>query len=195
MPFGFGGPQFDIDDAKIASWVGDGTYGTALDVYSVQMVGAQVQTRSGTLSGDGRITDAAAKPISAQVMLRFGGMNLEVLGIITGRTYNDSGSTPNRHRHFRVFGGKKFPYWGLAGKVEASATDGDSHIFIPKCKCMEGFEVRFEEENYVIPELTCMALPDDNYTDVDEDAVLVDFIEHETAVAVALPPVGFPEAA
>ena len=34
--FSFGGPQYDVDDVKIAVNNGDGTFGTLIDVPSVE---------------------------------------------------------------------------------------------------------------------------------------------------------------
>lgn len=190
--FGFGAPQFDLDDAKIAIWNGDGTYGTALDVPSVQIVGGAIQNRQGTLSGDGYITATAAKIQAAQVQFRFGGLSQEVLEIVTGKAVESSGTTPNRIKYTRWGGGQPMPYFSLCARTLAAEGTGDTHIFFPKLKAMDGFEIRFEEEAFSIPEISCMSLPDSNWTTGGRPLLAV-LVEHETAVAVVIPPANIPQ--
>lgn len=171
MPnFGLGGPSFGLRDVKVAVWNGDGTYGVLVDVPSVQLFSENLQTVNAQLEGDDVITDIHAKAISGQVKVRFGSVALEVLEVITGRTILSTGVTPNRVDRLN-FTGTNFEWFGICGRAESTGQDGDTHLFIPKCKVLEGFEVKFEYGQYTIPELTLMCVPDDQYTINGEDEV------------------------
>lgn len=180
--FQIGSPQFGIRDCKIATNNLNGTFSTAIDVPSIQLLRTTVNTVSAELEGDDIITATHAKPISAQIVFRFGSIDLRVLNIITGKAYSSSGSTPNIVNRVK-YGQDNYPYFAICGKAEAVEGGGDTHIFIPKVKIMEGFELVMEYGNFSIPELTCMGVYDPDYT------AIVEVIMHETAAAVAIPPV------
>jgi len=176
--FDAGGPQFGLDDAKIAVWNGDGTYGTAVDVPSVQMMDVQYQTVNGQLEGDDIITDTHAKARSAQVRIRFGSVSFPVLAVLTGvPTVSSPGARTQR------FGKINFPYFGLCGRALSTRDGGDTHLFVPQCKIMEGFTVSFQYGQYAIPEITCMAVYDTTFQDIYRS------VEHDVAQAVTVPPV------
>lgn len=170
MPdFGIGGPNFGLRDGKVATWNGDGTYGTNVDIPSIQLLGISIQTTNAQLEGDDVITDVHAKAISGQFRLRFGGkISQAVMEILTGRTRESSGVTPNRVSRIK-YTGLNFPWVGACGRADATNGAGDTHTWIPKFKITEGFEAVYEYGNYSIPELTCMAVPDDQYTTTGEN--------------------------
>lgn len=184
--FGIGGPQFGIRDAKVAENNGDGTFGEMQDVPSVQLLGVQLNTVNATLEGDDTETDTHAKAVSANMTIRFGSISLEVLEIITGKELMESGDTPNRVRAM-TFDGLNFPYFAVCGKTEATSGGGDTHMFVPRVKIMEGFQVQMQYGQYVIPELTAKATRDSEFTAAPN--VIFIPIEHETAAEVAIPPV------
>jgi hypothetical protein len=188
MPlFTFGGPQFGLKDAKVATNLLNGSYGTNYDVPSVQLLSAQLNTTTAQLEGDDEITATAAKTISATVTLRFGSVPFEVFATLTGQTIESTATPGNRRR--MSFSGRKMPYFGVCGKSEAAESDGETHMFIPKCKITEGFEIRFEYGAFSIPELSCMAVVDPNFTDPDGNNEIIQLLEYDESIAVALPPV------
>lgn len=175
--FDKGGPQFGLDDVKIADWVGDGTYGTAVDVPSVQMYEAQTQTTNAQLEGDDIITDSHARARSAQVRIRFGSISFAALEVLLGVNQVVSSTV----RTLKI-GNINFPYFGICGRALSTRDAGDTHIFIPQCKIMEGFTLTMQYGQYVIPEITCMAVYDTTYQYISA------LVEHDTAVAVTIPP-------
>lgn len=162
VDFGLAGVTFGLEDVKVGVWNGDGTYGTAVDVPSVQALVTALQTVNGRLEGDDIITAVHSKVISGTVTLRFGSVSQAVLEVLTGRTIETHGTTPNQIKRIRFTEGG-FPYFGLCGKADAVEGEGVKHTFIPKCKIMEGFEARYEYGQWAIPELTCECLIDDTY--------------------------------
>lgn len=177
----FGAPTFGIADLKIAVWNGTGSYGTALDVPSVQLLDVGPETVSAELEGDDRITATHAQIISSTLTFRFGSVDLDVIELLTGTTITDYGTTPNRIRNLPI-DNLNFPYIGLVGKAVAVEGIGDLHIYVRKCKVLEGFNIRQEYGNFAIPELTLKAVADGTNR-------ILEFIEHETAAAVVIPPV------
>jgi hypothetical protein len=186
MPFDIGGPQFGLRDAKIAVHNGDGSYGTLVDVYSVQLYSAQIQTTTAELTGDDSITAVHATGRSAQVQLRFGSVQLGVLEILTGQTLSSSGSSPNIRREM-IFDNFDFPYFGIAGKAVASEGAGaETHLVLPKVKITDGFQVNFEYGSFAIPEVTAMAVTDPDYTDLAN--AIAHIVQYESSTDVAIPP-------
>lgn len=178
----FAGPEFGLNDVKIAPWVIGDTYSTAVDVPSVQVLDVQIQTVNGELTGDDAITDSHAIAISAQVKLRFGSLSLEALEVITGNDYNNSGTTPNQIYALTI-DNLTFPYFGIAGTALSTQDGGDTTLWIPKAKVMEGFNVGMQYGQYVIPELTVKAVITTTYG-------LLKILKHETAAAITIPPSG-----
>ncbi len=179
----FAGPEFGLDDVKIASWNTDGTYDSAVDVPSVQMYGISVQTVNAQLEGDDTITDTHAIAISSEVKLRFGSIPFDALQVLLGISYiqSSTGGVTDRVRTLKI-GNIKFPYFGIVGKAYSTQDGGDTQIFVPKVKIMSGFEIGMQYGQYVIPELTCMAVRSELY-----DSIVIP-VKHEQAVAVTIPP-------
>jgi hypothetical protein len=182
--FSQGGPQFGVNDVKIGAWNGDGSYGTMTDVPSVRSIEVQFQTVNGMLEGDDAITAAAAYITSAQVRFQMGSVKPEVLEVLMQANLESSGGT----RQLRI-GSDIMQYFGLVAKANAGEGAGDTHIFLPKLKVMEGFSVRFEYGQFATPELVCTALVDANFTDAGGRSLIGYFIDHDTAADIAtLPP-------
>lgn len=169
--------KFGIVDAKIASWTAAQTWGTPYDLDGVQMMTVDVNTVSGVLEGDDEIKDAHAKIISANVRVRFAFASMQVYNILTGQAYTDSGSVETM-----TLAPGNMRYFGICGRLDHTDGVGDAHLFLGKCKVMEGFTLGGEYGRYVTPELNCLAL--------NEGVVYGVFrvIEHDTAQAVTIPP-------
>lgn len=189
MPlFETGQVTFGLNDCKIAVWNGDGTYGAAVDVPSVQQVTITLQFSSAQLTGDDKITATASRAIGGAGSVRWGSISLAVLEVLLGGTTTSSIASPNNVRNFRVAGGGATQYFGLVGR--ALADDGqDSHVFIPQARITGDLNmVNFAYGEFTIPqaEFTMVA---------DETWGVINVTTHETAAAIAIPPVSIPEIA
>lgn len=171
--------KFGLNDCKIATWTAVESYGAAVDVPSIQLMGVEYNTESGQLEGDDIITDAHAKVQSMTCRIRFGFKDLDVIAVLTGVTVTDSTTVSESF----IMGRQNMPYFAMCGRVDSTEGGGDMHIFIPKCKLMEGFGLSLEKGRYITPEITALA--------VYEGATygMSKVIEHGTAADVVIPPV------
>lgn len=158
-----GGPSFGLRTVKAGKWVGDGTYSNQIVIPAVQLIGIKMRTSKGELEGDDAIVARHARAIAGSGSLRFGSVSLPVLELITGRSLQSAGSTPNRKKRIRITGGQDFPYFGLCGKA-SSDVGGDIHVFIAKAKIADDFDVfQLEYDKFSIPEVPFEALADAVY--------------------------------
>lgn len=169
--------SFGLNDCKVAVWNSAENYGTAVDVESIQLFGLDLQTISGELTGDDIIVDTHAQIISASVRIRFGFKTLDVIEVLSGVTVTDSSPTSKSI----TFGRDNMPYFAMAGKISHTEGDGDLHVFIPKCKLMDGLSFSSEYGQYMTQEI--------NATAVYEGATygIARLIPHATAAAVTIP--------
>lgn len=180
-----GQPSFGLNDAKIADWVGDGTYGTAVDVPSVQMLGVTLRFSSAELTGDDKITATAARPIGGSCRLRYGSISLAMLEVMLGGATTSSVASPNSVRNYRVDGGGTNPYFGIAGK--ALAESGDTHVFAPQVKITGDMPIAMLEYGaFAIPEVEATLVADETWG-------VLSITQYETATAVTIPPSNIPE--
>jgi len=175
----YGAPQFGLNDVKVAAYTATNTYGTEVDVPSVQLMSVTMQVVSAQLEGDDEITDTASNAIGAQIQLRFGSLSIGALEVILGIDSVPSGST---YDHLQIGGGDTMPYFGMCGKINATQGSGDTHVFIPKCKIMSAVTlITAEYGRYTIPEMTVQAVTDATYD-------IINIIEDAAAQSVAIPP-------
>jgi hypothetical protein len=178
----FGAPTFGLNDVKIATWNSTNSYGTAVDVPSVQLMGAIMRVVTAQLEGDDKITATASRAIGGQSQIRFGSVSIAALEVMIGNSSTASGSTPNQQDHLKISGGDNMPYFGICGKALAEEGSGDLHVFLPKVKITSDVTLAsLEYGNFAIPELTVEAVDDATYG-------IINLVEHETAAAVAIPP-------
>lgn len=168
---------FGIRDCKIAAWNNPENYGIEYDLDAISMMSVALNTISGTLEGDDEIKDVHAKVISATVRCRFAFTDLNVYATLTGGTVVDSPTVDRL-----AFDTSNLPYFALCAKIDHTSGLGDTHIFIPKMKVTEGFEISAEYGRYSTPELTMTAVREGSLWKV------VNVLEHATAQAVTIPP-------
>lgn len=175
----FGAPQFGLEDVKIATWNSVDSYGTAVDVPSVQLMGTVMQTVSAQLEGDDKITDSHAQIIGGQLRLRFGSVSMAALEVLLGLTSTASDSDQD---HLQLSGGDDMPYFGICGKISATQGAGDMHVFLPMCKIMEDVTLaQAEYGQYIIPEVAAQAVDCATYG-------VINLIEHAADTAITIPP-------
>ena len=179
----YGAPQFGLEDVKIATWNSAGSFGTAVDVPSVQLMGAILQIISAQLEGDDAITATASRAIGGEVRLRFGSVSVAALEILLGNTATSSVASPNEVKQLKLSGGDNMPYFGIVGRALAEEGIGDFQVFFPKVRVTSDITLAtMEYGSFVIPELTAQAVEDATYG-------IVSVIEHQAPTAIVIPPV------
>lgn len=175
----YGAPQFGLNDVKIATWNSTGSYGTAVDVPSVQMLNTTLQTVSEILEGDDAETDAASILTAIESTLRYGSVSLAVLEVVLGIASTTDGST---YDNLAAEGGEALPYFGLCGKINSTQGNGDLHMFIPKMKIMSNVDlVNAEYGRHIISNATYRGIKDATYG-------VFQIVPHASPTAVAIPP-------
>lgn len=184
MPFDQGSPQFGLNDGKIATWssvAGVSTYtpSTGTDIMSIQMGNVAMEIISAILTGDDRQTAIAASAIGGTIQMRWGGLNLDMLAILLGKTVTSS--SPSSTKHLMIAGGQKMPYVGIILKA-LSAETGDTWLWIPKAKVLSGFTLaQMEYGAFTIPEVTMQIVDDDDWG-------AINIITHPTDVPITVFP-------
>lgn len=171
--------KFGLNDCKVAPWNGVESYGTAVDVESVQMFGFELQTESGELEGDDITTDVHAKIQSANVRFRFAFKDLAVLAVLTGVSHVES-----PYNESMKFGRDNMPYFAVCGRADATSGGGDTQVFVPKCKLLDAFSLGFEKGSYVTPEIAGKAVYEGSTYGIGK------IINNATAQNVTIPPTG-----
>lgn len=179
----FGSPQFGLSDVKVAKNNLDGSFGAAVDVPSVQLLGLQLQTTNAELTGDDIITAVHSKIIGGQATIRWGSVAFEVLEVLTNLTTESGNTTPNQYRRMRITA-YQAQYFAICGKVNAVEGSGCFIMFAPLVKLMEGFTVEAQYGQFIIPNVTARFLVDTNYNNT-----AVEFDEYESDQTVVIPPV------
>jgi|SRR5215471_5879310 len=164
MPFDPGSPQFGINDGKIATWVapvaaGSPTYNpvAGTDIMSIQMGQVTMELISAILTGDDKQTAISASAIGGTIQMRWGGLNLSSLAVLTGTTIASLSSSA---KQVQITGGTKMPYVGVILKA-LSAEIGDTWLWLPKCKIMSNFTLaQMEYGAFTIPEVTMQIVDD-----------------------------------
>lgn len=178
----YGAPQFGLQDVKIAVWNATDSYGTAIDVMSVQLMGAVLQIISAQLEGDDTITATAARAIGAEVRVRFGSVNIAALEVLLGNTATSSVASPNAVKQLKLSGGDNMPYFGIVGKAIAEEGVGDFQVFIPKVRITSDVTLAtLEYGTFAVPEFTAQAVNDATYG-------ILSVIEHQADTAIVIPP-------
>lgn len=188
MPlFETGGPQFGLADVKIATWNADGSYGSVVDVPSAQAFNVTTRVASAELTGDDSITAVASRIIGANLQIRNGSLTIAVLEVLFGVTATSSVASPNNVKNLRISDGLRLPHFGAIGKVLAEEGDGDTWVFLPKCRITSDINLlNASYGSFVVPEMTAACVADGDYE-------IVNLVIHETATAITvMPPANIP---
>lgn len=181
----YGAPTFGLNDGKIAVRNATNSYGTAVDVPSIQMMNTELETQNGRVEGDDKRTALASRLIGGRIRIRFVSVNFAILEELFDIPLTDSGSTPNQGQMLEFPAGERLPYIGICGKALAEEGDGDLHVFVPMAKIMSNITIAsLEFGQFATTEFEVEFIEDATYG-------LIQLIEHETAVAVAIPPVQY----
>ena len=130
---------------------------------------------SGELRGDDAVQAIAAITDKIEWSLEAGGMSLEAIKVMTGRTIAASGTTPNQKNTLTIAAGDTMPYFKIYGKI-VNDDGSDVHCLLYKCKLTGGLEGEFKEGEFYIQKCEGVAIT--NGTKIAE------LVHNETATTV-----------
>lgn len=185
--FGFGGPQYDVDDVKICVNNGDGTFGALVDVPSVDLFQVGMRMKSAEMRGDARITAVASQVEAVEFQIRMGSFNLDVYEVLFGATSDESGTTPSRYKEIEIGAGLRMPYFAICGRSLAGEGAGGTLFFVPYVKIMQTVSVRIEYNSFSMPEVNALALGDPTLVDGSSRPLVLKIKEYETLPTITIP--------
>jgi hypothetical protein len=151
---GYGDKPFGLRDLKVTNIGGT----TQVDLPSGLTLSFKERLTSGELRGDDATVSVVAITDAVEWSIEAGGISLEALAIMTGRTNVTAGSTPNRTLTMSANAGDNMPYFKIYGKsVGDNATD-DIHVKLFKCKLTEGVEGEFKDGEFFMTKCSGIAI-------------------------------------
>lgn len=150
------GYYYGIRDIKITSL--DGT--TQVDLPVARKLLWKPEYISSSLDGDDQTVATIAFIKKFTFELESGGLSLEALAMLTGKTVTVSGSSPNTQESIQLNAGDNAPYVKIYGKALGDGNDG-VHILIRKAKMIE-LEAPNELETWTLTKGSGEAVNDDN---------------------------------
>lgn len=157
--FDYGSVLYDIDDLKIARSNADGTYGTLIDVPSVDMFRIEWVLKAATGRGDGGETAQASAIESAQITMRNLSVKRDNMTAMYPADVYNYGTTPSQNSLMDIESGRPFPYFGAIARIFDGEDDqAGALIFVPRMKIMNNLTWNAEYNTFVTPEVTAKAL-------------------------------------
>lgn len=168
---------YGLTDIKIFPLSGPSdTVGTAVAVPAGRVMTVDPTEDTVELTGYNGVVATDVSNTAADVTLEFGGVDLDVFAVLGGGTVASSGTTPNVVRTYKAgMAGVARPYVRIIGK--ALYGSGDVWIDVKKVK----FQIpggNFNEGEFYVASIDGQAVR-------DSDGELINFIDHETATAIA----------
>jgi len=153
---GYGDKPFGLRGIKLVNLAGD----AAVDLPAAMTLGFKPRLVSGEMRGNDIVQALVAIEDAVEWSLEAGGISLEAWALMTGRTVDESGTTPNRTNTLNIAGGTVYPYFKIYGKsVGENATD-DIHVKLYKCKLTEPLDGNFSDGEFYVTSCSGLALPD-----------------------------------
>lgn len=151
---GFGDKIFGLRDLKVTNIGGT----TQVDLPNSMTLTFKERLTTGEMRGDDATQSVVSITDAVEWSLEAGGISLEALAIMTGRTNTAAGTTPNRTLTMSAHAGDNMPYFKIYGKsVGDNATD-DIHVKLNKCKLNSGIEGEFKDASFFMTKTSGIAI-------------------------------------
>lgn len=167
----FGDKPFGLNEVKLKKGA------TVVTLPVAQKLTLKERVRGGEMSGDDKIASVVAISEAFDWELEAGGIALDALALLTGRTAATSGTAPAQTMTLSSSSGQSFPYILIFGKSVGDNGD-DIHVKVWKAKVME-LSGEFADNAFYVTKCTGIAIGD-----AANSNKIVDFIQHETAIAI-----------
>lgn len=162
---------FGLRDIKITNIGGT----VQADLPAAMTLEFQEEMNSGEMHGDDAVQALVSFTDKLTFKMSAGGISLECLAIMTGRTTTLSGTGAAEINTVIARAGDAMPYFKVYGKVLGDGTD-DIHVKIPKCKIMGGISGKFGDGEFYVQECDGVA--------IDDGTALYYLVQNETAAAL-----------
>jgi hypothetical protein len=163
--------SFGVRDVKLTPL----PTGSQVDLPNAQRFSFTEALTSGTLRGDDATVAIAAYTDMVEWELEAGGISLEALKVMTGRTIAITGTTPSQKNTVLTRAGDVMPYFKLYMQAKGDGID-DIHILVYKCKLTEGLEGEWKDGEFFVQKCAGVA--------IDDGSKLMEIVQNETSAAV-----------
>lgn len=150
--------------------------GTQVDLPVAMTLSFKEALVSGEMHGDDSVQAIVAITDKVEWELEAGGLSLEAIKVMTGRTITLSGVTPNQVNTVLARAGDTMPYFKIYGKSVGDAAD-DVHVKLYKCKLTDGLEGEWKDGEFYVQKCSGIA--------IDDGSKLYEIVQNETATALA----------
>lgn len=135
------------------------------------------------LRGDDKVVTTRGQGAQVEWSLESGGISLKAWAVFSGGKVIEQGTTPNRRVILRKRGTDARPFFRVEGQA-ISDSGGDLHTVIYRCRANDSIEGEFADGEFFVTSASGLGLPllDENFD------LLYDFIQNETAQAIASTP-------
>ena len=149
--------------------------GTAVALSAAQTLSFEEALTSGELRGNDATKAIAAYTDKVNWSLEAGGLSLEAIKVLTGRTITASGTTPNQKNTVLARAGDTMPYFKIYGKI-VNDDGSDIHCLIYKAKLTGGLTGEWKDGEFYIQSAEGVA--------IDDGSKLYELVHNETATTV-----------
>lgn len=170
---GFGDKPFGIREIKVAPLPS----GTGVSFPVAQRMMFRERLTSGEMRGNDATVSVVAITDALEWELDKGGISLEALAVMTGRTLATSGTTPNQTITMTAEVGDNYPYFKLMGKSVGDVSTDDIHVIVFKAKLTGAWEGEFADGQFFITKMSGIAVDDGTNG-------IYDVVQNETAAAL-----------
>lgn len=170
---GFGDKPYGLRDIKITNLAGT----TQVDLPNAMTLSFSEQLNSGTMRGDDAIVAIAAFTDAVEWELEAGGLTLEALALMTGRTLVTSGTTPAEVVTMNANAGDVYPYFKIYGLSKGDTGVDDVHVKLNKCKLTGAIEGEFKDKEFFVTSCKGIAIDPGGGN-------LYEIAQHETSIAL-----------
>ena len=167
---------FGLRDLKFTLWASPNTQ---VDLPAAITLEFKEVLVSAQLQGDDALAAVHSLASSVEWKIDAGGINMDALALIMGRTVLNSGTTTTRYDTLNGTDTDAPPYFKIYGK-SVGADGGDIHCKILKCKITEAPTFSFQNGEFVHSGITGIGIPDST----NPVGRIFQFVYNETAVAL-----------
>jgi len=167
---GYGDMPFGINDIKLTNSGGT----TQVDLPNERTLTFKENVVSDMMRGAGKTVAVVTEVDHVEASLEAGGISLEALALMTGRTATETGTTPTLVNTLTGEGAERFPYFKIYGKSLGDESD-DIHVKLYKCKLTAGLEGQLADGGFLVSTISSIICIDDGSNGI------YDIVQNETA--------------